>query len=291
MNVQAIPLASVAIGDRLRAIDPAWVDLLAEEIARDGQKEAVRVVAQEGGFLLIDGARRIAALAKLGAATVEARVEPEEALADAAFVRLGEIKGNLMRAGLTVLDRAYHIAAWREVYEAAHTLRKRGRRPGAENGVRLRNNSIAGDGSPDEAFALRFSEAARRALKVSEDSIHRALIVARIDPAQGRRLTGHPCADNQSELLRLAELPPERQVRVIDLLTEAKAATVAEAIDRLDGRTPQAPLTPAELMTQRFARLSEAEQFAALDLMGDGIERWLAERAAKPRGPELRIVR
>lgn len=35
-TVRLIPIADIDVGDRLRALDPAWVALLAEEIGRDG---------------------------------------------------------------------------------------------------------------------------------------------------------------------------------------------------------------------------------------------------------------
>ena len=212
MIVRTVDLASVDVGGRLRALDPAWVDLLAEEIRRDGQIEPIRVVERGTRFILIDGARRIAARQKLGHTGIEAKIEPEEALAETAFVRLGEIKGNFLRGELTMLERAYYVAAWREVYQSVNPLPKRGR--GAAREKIFQRNNISGGVNDDaaDAFVLSLSEAAQKALLISQPTMSRYLRIASIPPEQGHRLTGHPSADRRVELLVLAEQTPARQV-------------------------------------------------------------------------------
>jgi ParB family transcriptional regulator, chromosome partitioning protein len=134
MIVRTVELAHIDVGGRLRALDPAWVSLLAEEIGRDGLIEPIRVVARGERFQLVSGARRIAAYQTLGRAEIEARIEPETALADDAAVRLAEIKGNFLRGELTMLERAYYVGAWREIYLSVNTPR-RGRRSKSEIGI------------------------------------------------------------------------------------------------------------------------------------------------------------
>lgn len=249
------------------------------------------MVERGAGFLLIDGARRVAAKLKLGATGIEAQIEPEEALADAAFVRLGEIKGNMMRGELTVLDRALYLAAWREIYETVHVPAKRGRKPAGELIVNMTNNSGAANDDVANAFRLRFSEAAQRALKLSSKSIYRSLAIATIGAEQARRLVGHPSADNQSEMLLLAEQTIARQAEVIDLLVggNRRAATVAEAVAFLAGPATTPPPAPYERFHQSFARLRPQDQDAFFDLNAEAIERWNAARSAKG-GKRLRSV-
>lgn len=284
MNVRTVDLASVDVGGRLRALDPAWVNLLAEEIQADGQVQPIRVVERGARFQLIDGARRVAACLQLGRTGIEAAIEPEAALADDAFVRLGEIKSNFLRAELTMLERAYYVAAWRGVYEGVNGTIKRGPKP---KGIPFQRNGIPEAGNDDvaDAFVLSLSEAAQKALQISQPTMSRYLRIASIPPEQGHRLVGHASANSRAELLALAEQTAARQVSVIDMLTayEPRAATVAEAIIALDG-TPAAPrLSPTDKIHQTFSRLPPKDQDRFFDLNAEAIERWSAARGTGRR--------
>lgn len=285
MPVRTVDIASIDVGNRLRALDPAWVDLLAEEIGAEGQIEAIRVVARGERFQLIDGARRIAGCLKLGRTQIEARVEPEEALADAAAVRLGEIKGNFLRAELTMLERAYYVAAWREVYESVNGPTKRG--PKAKRGIQFQRNETPGAANDDaaDAFVLSLSEAAQKALQISQPTMSRYLRIASIPPEQGHRLTGHPSADSRVELLILAEQTVVRQREIVDLILgdDAEINTVADAIAHLDGAAPVPQLSPPERFYQTFSRLPQPHQEAFFELNADAIERWRAARSTTVR--------
>ena len=283
--MRTVDLASVDVGERLRALDPAWVNLLAQEIQVDGLIEPIRVVERGTRFQLIDGARRVAACLQLGHSGIEARIEPEEALADDAAVRLGEIKGNFLRGELTMLERAYYVAAWRGVYEGVNGAIKRG--PKAKGGIPFQRNGMPDAGNDDvaDAFVLSLSEAAQKALQISQPTMSRYLRIASIPPEQGHRLVGHQSANSRAELLMLAEQTAVRQALIVDLLTaaEPKAATVADAIVILDG-TPAAPrLSPPEKIHQAFARLRPQDRHAVYELNAEDIERWMAGRGAGRR--------
>lgn len=286
MIVRAIDPTLVDAGSRLRALDPAWVALLAGEISLDGQLVPIRVVERGGRFLLIDGARRLAAVLKIGG-QVDARVEPEAALADAAVVRLGEIKGNLMRGELTMLERAYYVAAWREVYLSAHTP-KRGPKPkGAFHVQRTRNSAEASTPANDDAadpFVLSLAEAAQQALQISQKTLYRYLEIAKIPSQLGHRLVGHASADSRVELMILAGQTAVRQAIIVDLILsdDERIGTIAEAIAHLDGASDIPKLSPPERIHQTFCRLPQPQQEAFFDLNAEAIERWSAARAAKP---------
>ncbi|MCF4125005.1 ParB N-terminal domain-containing protein [Methylobacterium sp. SyP6R] len=269
----------------MRALDPAWVKLLAEEIQADGQVQPIRVVERGARFQLIDGARRVAACLQLGHTGIEAAIEPEAALANDAFVRLGEIKGNFLRAELTMLERAYYVAAWRAVYEGVNGVIKRGPKP--RTGIPFQRNEIPEAGNDDvaDAFVLSLSEAAQKALQISQPTMSRYLRIASIPTAQGHRLVGHQAANSRAELLVLAEQTAARQVSIIDMLTaaEPRAATVAEAIIALDGTPAAARLSPSEKIHQTFSRLRPQDQERFFDLNAEAIERWSAARGASRR--------
>lgn len=285
MIVRTVDLASVDAGGRLRALDPAWVALLAEEIQKDGQIEAIRVVERGTRFVLIDGARRLAAMAQLGRTGIEARIEPEEALADDAFVRLGEIKGNFLRGELTMLERAYYVAAWRGIYESVNGPSKGRGRPKAGNSFQRNNFPAATNDDARDAFVLSLSEAAQKALQISQATLSRYLRIATIPAEQGHRLVGHPSADSRVELMILAEQSPVRQAAILDLVTgeEPRADTIADAIAALDGAPPAPRLSPPERIHQVFARLPQPQQEAFFALNADAIERWMASRPQTSR--------
>lgn len=272
-----IPLSSIETGERLRAADPAWVEFLAEEIAVDGLIEPIRVVIRGNGYRLVDGARRVAAHIQLGRDEIEARIEPEGALASDVAIRLAEIKGHLLRGALSALEHAVSVSAWCEIYQDVHGQPKRGRKPTA---------AIA-DGDDEIGIALdtNWTEAAQQALGLSRIGVFRARRIARIEADIRARIALHPVSGIQRELLLLADLTPIRQAAVVDLLTAdpAKATSVTEAIALLDSAPAARPVAAYERLYERFARLKAPEQERFFELNADAIETWVAKRAAKAR--------
>ena len=276
-----IQIASIENEGRLRSVDPQWVNFLAEDIAVNGLIEPIRVVARGNGYKLVDGARRIAAHLKLGWPEIEAQVEPEEALADDTAVRLAEIKGHMLRGALVALDHAICVATWCDIYQAIHGQPKRGRKPS-------RNAASDTDEALHEKSAescTNWSEAAQGALGLSRRALFYALKIARLSPEIRVRIATHPVADNQRELLLLAELTPVRQTAVVDILTddEPQATSVAEAIALLDSVPAPRPVPAYERVFERFAKLRAADQEKFFELNVDAIEVWMARRAEKAR--------
>ncbi|ORE98673.1 ParB N-terminal domain-containing protein [Aurantimonas sp. 22II-16-19i] len=271
-----ISLASIETEGRLRALDPVWVSVLAEEFARDGQTDAIRVVARGNGFKLVKGARRIAAALQLGWSEIEARIEPEEALPDDAAVRLAEIKSNMLRSDLTALDRAVYVAAWCEIYQGAQPAQKPGRKKAAEA-------APESDEELSTKLVLNWTEAAQQALKIGRMGIFRSLKIAKIEGDLRSRIALHAIADVQRELLLLAELTPVRQRAVVDLLTSdpAKATSVTEALALLDHAPGAKPVPVYERMYERFVRLKAPEKEAFFEMNAEAIDVWLAKRATK----------
>lgn len=270
-----IPISSIDVGGRLRALDPAWVTLLAEEIAANGQSTPIRIVERGKGFKLIDGAYRIAALLQLGRDVVEARCEDAEALADDAAVRLGEIKGNMLRADLTALDRAVYIDAWCDIYRDAHEPVKRGRKPAKPITDEEREEFST-------KMVLNWTEAAQRALQIGRMTVFRSQKIAAIPAALRARIALLPVAEKQTELLLLADQDEAKQAEIVGILTAdpTQAETVGEALVIL-GAAPAPVPTPAyERMSERFARLPEREQHAFFTLHESAIDLWLARRSA-----------
>ncbi|MHB2265849.1 ParB N-terminal domain-containing protein [Aliihoeflea sp. PC F10.4] len=263
-----ISIASIDAGNRLRALDPAWVKLLSEEIGTEGLQEPIRVVERGDRHQLVSGARRLAAAQTLGWKEISATVIPAAELADEASVRLAEIKADMLRGDLTVLDRARYLVAWRDAYETLHPA-KRGRK--------------AVDLSLDEKSAqcaLIFTDAAQAALDLSRRTIFLLLKIASIDGQAATKIALHPSSDKRGELLLLAEQSAAMQMAVADMLTSepATAQTVVDALLQLGTVPPIKPEPVYAKLSERFSRLPERERSAFLEMNESEIRLWIAKR-------------
>ena len=125
MNIAAIPLDQIDLGDRLRAIDEEYAQLIAASMAEDGQRTPVEVRAPDeaGRYRLIAGGHRVRAAQIAGLTEMQAVVLKVSEL-DAQRL---EIEENLCRHELTELDRSTFLARWKEVYEALNEAAKHGK--------------------------------------------------------------------------------------------------------------------------------------------------------------------
>lgn len=248
MNKQiiTIPLAQIDVGARLRPVDPAWVELLAASLAERGQDTPIRVRPSEedGRYILVAGAHRVAAAEAAGLQTLEAVVitaTDDEATLD-------EIDENLMRRELSPLDRAVFLRARKEVYErlnptTAHGKAKKNK--GKENTTSL---------SP---FPVAFAKATAARLGLDPRSIQRAIARAKIPADVRAMIAGHPVAESGAELDKLAKYSPAMQRKIADCLTRADkpARSVGVAAAEVAGPVMAAPVSD---QAREFQRLIEA---------------------------------
>jgi ParB family chromosome partitioning protein len=269
-----IPLDRIDVGNRLRKALPARVEALAEDIDQRGLLTPIEVVGPlEGGtHRLIFGGHRLAAGKLLGWDAIPAIVHAPDAFADEAEARLREIRENLMRFELNALERAVSVAAWRDIYEAAHGKVKRG-------GDRRKRPVEESLDDQSARFALCFSEAAQAAFGLSGRAIYLALKIATIPPDVRDRIADCALAGNQSELLRLSDQSPERQAQIVELLLAEPpmAATVDEAISILDKAPPRARAERWVKVADAISRLKKAEQYRLFEMHRKAIEQWLSE--------------
>lgn len=227
-EVISLPLDRILIGRRLRAIDPDYAALMATSMAETGQHTPVHVgpADAEGVHPLIAGGHRCAAAKLVGLATVNAMVFRGDALA----AQLLEIDENLMRRGLSEMDRAVFLSRRKEIYEALHPETGMGKAPkGQERQI------VVLSGMP------AFSENVAEKLGLSRRSIERAISRARIEPDL-RDLLARTCwADHGQTLDGLVRLSPENRRGAVLALTRAEApapnlpAAVAEVTGALEG--------------------------------------------------------
>lgn len=207
-EITRIPLAEIEVQDRLRPVDPAHVEGIAASILQIGLKSPIILRPDRNGFRLVAGAHRLAAVQKLGWSDVDAiieNIEEDEA-------RLIEIDENLMRRELSALDRAIFLAERKAVYDALHPETvKPGRKP-KESAKTFRQ------------FGETFSKATASRLGLNKRTIEIALALAKsLTPEAREALRLSDVADNQSELIKLAALEPEKQVSIAQEIAAGRA--------------------------------------------------------------------
>jgi ParB family chromosome partitioning protein len=98
-----------------------------------------------------------------------------------------------------------------------------------------------------ERFSAAFNEAAQRALGLGKTAVWRCLKIATLDADTRERIALTRLADNQSELIALADVEREMRSAVLDhLLCEPPmAGSVAGAVAMIEGRKPEDPTEKA----------------------------------------------
>jgi ParB family chromosome partitioning protein len=277
-DLRDIALALIDVPAGRRALDPDWVETLAAEFLEHPQRTPIDVLQVGERFELVAGGHRYAAKAKVGHADIRAVVWQRSDFRHHSQIKLVEIAENFMRRELSVLDRAFDVAAWREVYETVQGAVKRGGDRRSKSKSQL--ETLIGEDAVDaaaETFAAAFTVAAQRALGLSRANVFRSLKIAALGGTNRQRISLLPIANNQSELLVLVAQPAARQALIIDRLIDG-AASVADAIAIIDDVAPELPLSPWERMSERFARLPPAHQHQFFSLHEDAILQWVADR-------------
>lgn len=225
VDTRPVAIAEIFDRNRLRPIDPAWAEALAQQIAETGGlRTPVEVRAlKPNGFALIAGGHRLAAAKLLGWDEVPAQIY--EATADEA--RLREVDENLIRHELNPLDRGAFLLERKALYLKLHPETAQHVAGGkARHGV---------SSSDIVSFAANTAEK----LGWNAKTIERAVsIAANLSAESKARLAGTGLARNQAELLALAKLGPSEQARALDVFFDAAAglpnlrAAIAKLADR-----------------------------------------------------------
>jgi ParB family chromosome partitioning protein len=104
-----IKIAEIRVPASRRRLDPAWVATIMADIqAGNGHMIPIEVVPEKADgyeYRLIFGGHRLAAVAGLGVAEIDAFVKDPKDVATETQIRKREIAENLIRRQLSVLDR------------------------------------------------------------------------------------------------------------------------------------------------------------------------------------------
>lgn len=262
LGLDTIVVAAIDASERLRQVDARKVAMLVENIEQCGHlRQPVEVLKRKNGFRLIAGGHRFAAVQQLGWERVDAFVYD----GTAKEAELAEIDENLIRNELNPLDRAVFLVRREEVYLELH--------PEMGHGGD-RGNQHTG-GKKRQVAIVSFCQETADTCGLSARTVRRSLAIARkISPEIRARLVGSALADNQNELLALADLGPEMQAKVVGMILAGKAKTVKAGQAVAEGR--RAPEVSDE--DKKWAALEKAWDRAGLKLQKRFLKKLRTER-------------
>ena len=198
-------LSSIHVGERLRPIDMDYAEAIAASMSEHGQISPIMIrktPAKKGTpYTLVAGGYRTTAATLLGWTEIDAIVVK----ADAVEAQLLEISENLYRNELNPLDRAIFVMKYRELWEEKHGKIKRG---GDQK-------SKPQDAGLVFSAGRELSKLVQERLGISQDKYERAVSIGtKLDPVLRQAVRGTTAENDQSQLLTLAKLPREDQVKV-----------------------------------------------------------------------------
>lgn len=264
-------LSLIDVRDRLRPLNPVGVADLVVSLTEGPLGQPIMVRPVDGRFVLVLGAHRLEAFRQMGRVTIPAQVRQ---LTDLEARRL-EIDENVVRSGLTALERltflAERVEVWaalnpdKVVMDASQPIKLRGRPP--KTFLRLRKV----DGYVPAMMG--FVAETARDTGLSRQSIYRAVqSLSALPAAQRDRLHGTWIARNDAALRQLASIgEAKEQARVIDLLLEGRTKSIPEARALAAGTTPPAK-TAGDTVQKDFERAWKA----ATPSQKAGLLDWLA---------------
>jgi len=267
-------ISDIVIPVRLRAVEEEHAIAIAQSIVEHGLINPITVRstpnAKGGKYTLVAGAHRIRA--------EQINEEPEiDAMiveGDKAEAQLIEITENLFRNELSVLDRAVFVQTYRDVWEGKYGKVEAGR-PG--------NRANLSQLFADEAEAGSFSLHVADRMGLSRRAVERLNQIAQsLHPDVRAAVRGTPIADNQSALLKIAKMEPQKQRQAaIAFRAEPdlkKALALVEPAPQLSkGQVEQATLLSRLVTAWEDASEETRNRFLAHIGLGDEPDALIAE--------------
>ena len=253
----------IEVEDRLRSVDEAAVEHIAESMEARGQIYPVQITTIEPGrFRLLTGAHRIAAARKLGWTHIEAflvdDLEDEE-------VSLLEIDENLCRAELNPIDKAHFFARRKDIYQRLYPETRNGgdRRSLEYRDNITRPNRPSDPEGPDDPKRrpLSFSEDTAASTPWSPRVIRRyTRIGERLDPALREALASTPISRRTMDLERIADMKPDKQQDLLKRLQDAERPPVSLSALMTDPYRPSSRPDPFERLKTLWNKTPQTYQ-------------------------------
>lgn len=199
---------------RKRSFSKEKAEQLKESINEIGLLNPVLVSEDH---VLISGLHRIEACKALGWEKVEAK----KVSYDEIDREIAEIDENLVRAELTVLERAEHLMRQKELYEAKHPETKKGQ-------YGYKGREVV---SKPENEIISFSEDVAKKIGVSTRTVQLEIALAKnIQPEIREALKSTPIANKYRDLHNLSRMQPEMQQKVAEKVVKDKINAVDDAM-------------------------------------------------------------
>jgi ParB family chromosome partitioning protein len=222
-----IPITSIDVGKRRRALDPVKVEALANSMSEVGLLQPVVVVLtwsrnlngkrEQVGFRLVAGLHRIEAAKRLGWTEISAEEFGEEStlLRD-----LAEIDENLVRCELSALELGEHLAARKAIYELLH--------PETRHGGDRGNQYVGGKQRDPLLAAASFVDDTAEKTGMTPTVIRDAIRVTNgLAPEVRDEVRDMPqIADRKVELAALAKLSPSEQAALVAAVKRGEVNSV-----------------------------------------------------------------
>jgi ParB family chromosome partitioning protein len=272
------PLSDIHIGDRLRPIDPAYVEMIAASFTERGQISPImirRTPAKNKGatpFTLVAGGYRTTAAKLLGWTEIDAIIVE----ADAREAQLLEISENLYRNELNPLDRAIFVMKYRELWEEQHGPID------SKKNLKIGTKAPKGNDYPSAFCAGReFSKQVQNRLGFGAETYKLVNRIGQnLHPSLRQAVRGTEAETEQSTLLKLAKLSADDQLKVAAALKESP--DLKPVLQWLKGPKPQADPQQAifDNMVALWSKADEETQRRFLDHVGSTSDFSSLERAA-----------
>ncbi|MYE01739.1 MAG: hypothetical protein F4Y03_10760 [Alphaproteobacteria bacterium] len=261
-----VPLDDIAVEDRLRAVDPAAVEHLAESIDRQGLQSPVLVRrADEGGYILVAGAHRIAAARLLGWTRIEAfevKDLPEDELA------LLEIDENLYRAELDPFDRMRFLGKRKEIYQRLYPETRRGAAPNPLNSQDNGKRQTLAFSTSDER-PKSFADHTAASTPFAPSTINRAVYIAEhIIPDLQDAIAATPIRKREGDLYRVACMDADEQQQLLTRLRGAEELPASLSVLQKNPATAAPRPGNVEGLKKLWTRSTEDERAEFQEWLG-----------------------
>lgn len=269
-----ILISDVVIPERLRAVEEEHALAIAQSIVEHGLINPITVrstpAAKGGKYTLVAGAHRIRA----EQINEETEIDAMIVEGDKAEAQLIEITENLFRNELSVLDRAVFVQSYRDIWEKKHGKVEPGR-PGNSANLALLMEEEAETGSFSMHVADRMGLSRRAYFRLNK-------IAQNLHPEVRTAIRGTAVADNQSALLKIAKMEPQKQRQAAIAFRAEPDLKKALALVEPPPQLSKAQVGQATLLSRLVTAWEDASeetrnQFLEHIGLGDGADQLMAD--------------
>lgn len=218
MIVQLIEIDKITVSGRKRRLNQEKVNELSSSIMENGLLNPITVKpALNGCYGLIAGYHRLMAYCDLGLSKIPANVVELDDLSS----ELAEIDENLKRNELTVLEQGEHLVRREQILQVKGLRAKVG-----DNQHTITSKSASAPGAPPQKTTPELASEIGLSQRATQE---RKQIANDIIPQVKEAIADSQIADSTKQLLALARLEPQQQVRVAEKISSGEAKSVVDA--------------------------------------------------------------